>query len=128
MQAIIKHYQEYFPLDKIKTDLFEYLDEMMTESKQNETYIFEIIDIDHPQRFKTVKINTNDTLTIYRIQSRYEFEINMYFFVTVAIGKYIKPDQHGLYSIEKCSAQLKYNDDLTLYDIEFSYSPITELE
>tara|TARA_Y100001934_G_C12238847_1_gene719262 strand:+ start:776 stop:1183 length:408 start_codon:yes stop_codon:yes gene_type:complete len=125
--SIIKFYDLYFPLDKIRQDLFSYLDEMMTESKRENEYIFEVFEIDSQELTKEVRISKTDLLTPYIIKSSYEFQTDLYYYVTIGIGKFKTRDEFGFYKIEKCNATLKYNFDFSLYDVEFSYSQMTEM-
>ncbi len=124
---IIKLYELYFPLDKLRQDLFGYLDRMMPESVKENEYVFEVLEIDSPELIKEVRISKTDLLTAYKIKSSYEFKTDLYYFVTIGIGEFKNRDENGLWEVEKCHAILKYNFDFSLYDIEFSYSEITEM-
>lgn len=127
-KSIIELYKSYFPIEKIKKDLFEYLDEMLSDTFINGEYVFEISEQDSSSITKDVQISRNDTLTIFRVDSSYQFDMDFYFYITIAIGKFKDRNENGFYGVEKCEALLKYNYDFSLYDIEFSYSNMFEID
>lgn len=123
---ITKFFKSAFALKKVKKDLFEYLQEQRAEFFNGEEYVFEISEIDNPDELKKVKISERDLLTIFRYKSDYRFDEDLYYYITVAIGEFKGRDEHGFYTIEKCQAELRYNYDYSCYDIEFSFSYMTE--
>lgn len=125
---IAKQFKSNFNDQKVRTDLFNYLNKMCFEYFNGKEYIFEVSEINDFDKPKIVKINSKDELTIYDYWSRFRFDTDLHFYINVAIGKFTPPNDIGLWKIEKCSAFMKYNEEFDLYDIEFSYSLSSEFQ
>lgn len=115
---IIKdNYQEAFPKSKIKADLALYLKDF--GDFIDGTVNVEVYNID-TTIIKKVTITGKDTITINSYKSIFIFDTDFYFELEVAIGEFEKNDEnYSLFKVEKCIAKLKYNEDLSLYDVDF---------
>lgn len=76
---------------------------------------------------REINISKNDPITIITKKIGYGDRrlIHMPLQVTIGLGKFFVED--GLYSVEKCTAELMYNDAFELFDIEFYYQKIFDL-
>lgn len=125
---IIDFLQSKFSLKKVRKDLFDYLQEMLSDKFDEGSYTFLVEEITGLEKDKAVRINENDVLNIIQYDSLYKFNTDMYYEVALAIGKFKDRDENGFYEVEKCEALLKYNADFSLYDVEFSYCIMNEPE
>jgi hypothetical protein len=114
-----------FNVSSIRQDLICYLDEMLLDyfdSAQN-GYILKISNTDNYDECKTVLISGNDEINILSTKCKYDFTNNFYYEVLVGLGKMVgDPVHRHFYTLDKCFANLKYNDDFSLYDIDFYYN------
>ena len=69
-----------------------------------------------------VTISEEDEITILQYHSSFIYEIDFKFYIIIGMGKYVENKDPGMFEffkIEKCLAELRYNPDLSLCDIEF---------
>lgn len=76
---------------------------------------------------KEISILKNDRITIISKKIAYGDVrlVHIPLQVTIGIGKFFVED--GLYSIEKCTGELMYNDAFELVDIDFYYQKLFDL-
>ncbi len=125
--AVIDYYRKVFTKEKVKTDLLSHLQWGYADCFDGAHFVFEVSDCCGKETSKEVRVSVADDITIYKYESSYEFDVDLYFNITVAIGRFRERNERGFYGVEKCDAELKYNGDFSLYDIEFSYCGLTEL-
>lgn len=116
-----------FTHEKVKKDFYEYLKSNFQDAFDGEFFNIQTEEFYLDDNFKLVKISPNDNITIYQYQSDFKFNTDLYYYVSVGIGKFINRGEDRLYGVEKCEALLKYNADFSLYDLEFFYDKITEI-
>lgn len=110
-------YSETFSLDKIKSDLVLYLKDF--GDIKNTSVNIGVYNIDKSIS-ENVSISENDEITITSLKSIFIFNIDFYYEVEIAIGVFKKDiENYYFYTVDKCLAKLKYNEDLSLYDIDF---------
>jgi len=109
-----------FPLAKLKNDLFSYLAEMKFSYNEHEhsykvpTYIIE------QEEYVNYYFYINDSINIISMSCEFWHKIDIHYSVLVAIGIFEPNEkQQDLFKTEKGLAKMKYNEDLSLYDIEF---------
>lgn len=124
---VIDYYKANFSKERVKTDLWDYLKSMYSDEFDGESFVFEVSETCGQEISKEVRISASDDITVYKYESSYQFDEDFYFYITVAIGEFRERNEHGFYAVEKCDAELKYNYDFSLYDVEFSYCGLTEL-
>jgi hypothetical protein len=115
---------EKFPLSKIRAEMMDYLQDFYPDRYFNGSYQLMVPEQDHFEQKKSVALNGTEDLIILAYDFKYQIRSGMYFELIVGIGEY---QQRGtFFSIEKCLAHLKYNDDLSYYDIEFFYTNMSQ--
>ena len=114
-----KYIEGCFPINKVKSDLADYLNEMYQMDRSIGESLVEVYNRDTMETENQV-ISVRDDVNIISYKARYVYHTDLYYSVIIAIGDYI-PDSHfiALFTVNKCLAELKYNADLTLYDVEF---------
>ncbi|RFM29184.1 hypothetical protein DXN04_33985 [Chitinophaga silvisoli] len=119
LQKVIR---DNFSVNYLKLELFEYLSEMediYAVSKIDQGYEVLIFNITSNEN-ELCRILLSDNLTILQYKTLYNYDIDLYYHVCVAIGNYQEND--GGFATDKCFALFKFNKDLSLYDIEFSFN------
>ncbi|MBN9295444.1 MAG: hypothetical protein J0I41_00465 [Filimonas sp.] len=117
IQEILKY---NFKPDELKQQLFEYLSAMNGEfgiSKTSTGYDVLVLN-EITSEEELYKISVDDELVVYRYMVVYEFDVDFYYHVYIAIGMYVSK---GIESpmADKSLAKLRYNSDLSLFDVEF---------
>lgn len=76
---------------------------------------------------REISIRKNDRITVISKKIGYGDPrlVHVPLQITIGIGKFFVED--GLFSVEKCTAELMYNDAFELVDIEFYYHKIFDL-
>lgn len=117
IQNIIK---ANFNLNELKLILYKYL------SKMEDGYRITKIDDDYEllvydatsQKNELYKISSDCDLMIIEYKALYEYDIDFYYHVRVTVG--CSENKNSQFTSDKCILTLKFNDDLSLYDVEFS--------
>jgi hypothetical protein len=120
-KQIAKIFYEAFTAEKIRKDFHSYLKECF--SNNDGQFSIPIYIEDKEDSVENILITFDDELTKILYKCVYEFDIDMYFEIIVAVGNYIESNHSGgkwFFEGEKCLAKLRYNYDLELFDIEFS--------
>lgn len=120
LEIIQKVIREKFEVNNLKRMLFEYL------SKMEDGYAILKVDMDYEllvynltsQQNEIFKISLDDNFAIFQYKALYEYDIDFYYHIHVAIGHF-KENDFG-FTIDKCLALFKFNDDLSLYDVVFT--------
>lgn len=118
----IDEIKKLFPIEKLHCDLFEYLknDSTITKDKNN-NYLIEAYDMDDPEKSYFYAINETTPITFFEIRIDDEIEQNCTRIrIMLALGAFTFFD-HGLHSIEKCLAMLYYRPDLFCVKCEFGF-------
>jgi hypothetical protein len=120
-------FKKAFTLDKVKQDIFFYLNENPNGwfKKLNGNFVFQALNVDS-HLFEEVEIKKNDELTIISYTTKLTNSNNLYFQITVAIGAY-NEQGYETFTVEKCLAKLKYNYNLTIYDIDFYLTELNKM-
>jgi hypothetical protein len=114
-------YIETFTLEKVRADLFEHL-------RMNTADLFVRIDSGYvlyadfeyeEDKYEKVTITDDDKITIIHYLSYCDLREDVGFTVIIGIGKFDEGKKFDLFKIEKCLAKLRYNPDLSMYDVEF---------
>ena len=110
-----------FPIGKIRNDIMTSL-----HIDLNSENLIEIFEKDDSSCKRKISISAFEPLTLFRVIVRYDIYQGLWYKINVAIGKFEKPDKNGIMKIEKGIAELSYNSDMTLYDIDIYYDDIHE--
>lgn len=126
---ITQLYKETFTLEKVKADLFDHLNTNINGffTRNPVGYVLDAYVEFEEDKYETVTISEDDEITILHYQSFLDFAVDFQFNVIVGIGKYVERNKSGFYKIEKCLAKLRYNPDLTSYDIEFYIDSLAKI-
>ncbi|WP_343692797.1 hypothetical protein [Chitinophaga sp.] len=119
LKEIQKIIRDNFSVNYLKLELFKYLSEMEDIygiAKIDQGYELLIFNMTSNES-ELCKILLNDNLTILQYKILYEYDIDFYYHVHVAIGNCQKSD--GGFTTDRCLASFKFNYNLNLYDIEF---------
>ena len=102
-------------LDKIKKDFIDYM-----EYNEDGFVSLSSYDYDNYDEKKMMSIHKTDELNILniKIQKKYLNDIYLPLFVHLSIGS-IKISQIKNIDLEKCFAEMIYNEDFELIDIDF---------
>lgn len=124
---ISRLYTETFTLEKVKADLFDYLNVNICGhfTKNDSGHTLNAFYEYEDEKYETVTISEDDEITIIHYRSYSDSGDEVHFTVVIGIGEFIKgktPNEFSLFKIEKCLAALSYNDDLNLCDVEFYIS------
>jgi hypothetical protein len=116
---ITRLYTDAFPFDKVKSDLFQYLmdDPNSWFIMNGENIQIELLNVDTNES-EAILLNKNDQLKVLSYSSMYLHNGDFYFEVLVGMGQ-CNEKGDGFVTVEKGMANLKYNNDLSLYDIDF---------
>ena len=118
--------ERYLPFDKISNDFYEYLvwAEQIEKVLPGQLVVDGVDETYHNS--KKIVISKSDLITIMYYKSINDvFDISYApVVVGIAIGKFEAPDKAGLYCVEKCLANLNYNDDLSLVSVDFYYNSL----
>ena len=122
--AISQIYVNAFPLEKIRADLFEHL-QMNTNDLfvriDSGYHLYAYLEFEEDKKEK-VLINDDDEITIIHYMSYCDLGDDAGFTVIIGISESNEGEKFGFFKIEKCLAKLRYNPDLSLYDVEFYIS------
>jgi hypothetical protein len=114
-----KSFRGIFTFEKLHYDLFFFISERNFTDLGNNNFT---VDVLVTPEFNYVKmiLNKNDSIKIISYKSLFKFETDLYYEVVVGLGEYTSNKvSDSFFSIEKCLAKLKYNEDYSLYDVEF---------
>lgn len=122
-------YLETFTLDKVKTDLFDHLNKNINGffTRNHLGYVLDAYIELEEDKYETVTICEDDEITIIHYMSYCDLGDNVHFTVIIGIGEFVKgktPNEFSLFKVEKCLAKLRYNADLSSYDVEFYISKL----
>lgn len=121
---IVLLYLETFTLEKVKGDIFEHLKRNTNElfTRTNLGYILNAFFENEEDKYETVTISEDDEITVLNYHSFLDFGFDLEFNVIIGIGEFVKGRTSALaafFKAEKCLAKLRYNPNLSLYDVEF---------
>ncbi len=120
--------EDSFPIHKIHTDLFAYLDEMSFIKCTEDTYVVPVFNKDSHECLGQ-SISLKDDISVISYSTAYRFAKDFYYRVLIGIGVFTSdPEHNSFFTIEKCLVELNYNDDLTLYDAEFYMTNLNRVE
>lgn len=116
-------YIETFTLEKVREDLFSHLNTNINELFiRNEVgYVLDAYIELEEDKYESVTICEDDEITILHYQSFLDSGSDFQFNVIIGIGEFVENQKGNLAfsTIEKCLAKLRYNSDLSSYDVEF---------
>jgi hypothetical protein len=120
-------YSETFTLEKVKSDLLDHLNtNIIGFFRRNHLgYVLDAYIELEEDKYESVTICEDDEITILHYMSYCDLGDDVNFTVIIGIGEFIKgktPNEFSLFKVEKCLAKLRYNADLTSYDVEFYIS------
>lgn len=108
--------EKHLNFDKVRSDYVNYLIETELTVSDEGIDVYDYV----KKTSDLVKLCLDDKVTIIRYKFFYEIEMGYDITVKVAIGEFQRDTQAiGLFTVEKCLADIKYNDDLEVYDVEF---------
>ena len=108
-----------FPVAKLRSDLFNYFEEMSFAKNIRNEYEVSVFNEDD-LNIETKIISINDDLNIVSCSIECFFLRDISYHITVGIGDLIEgPKKDSLFTVDKCLAMLKYNSEFGLYDTEF---------
>jgi hypothetical protein len=114
-----KSFCDTFTLAKLHYDLFYFISEMNFADLGNNNFTVDVLITPGFNHVKMI-LNENDNIKIISYKSLFKFETDLYYEVVVGLGEYTSNKvSDSFFSIEKCLAKLKYNEDYSLYDVEF---------
>lgn len=118
-------YKKLFTIKKLRTDLVFCLRELSERNEikkiSEEEYTLDVYN-QVTEQIERVTVSVNDTITPIIYRSAFEFN-DFYYQVVIGLGRYTKNEAGNyFFEIEKCMAKMKFNYDLSLYDIEFYMS------
>lgn len=107
-------------LERVRMDFFKF----MEFGKNNERLVSAF---DEKGNIKEISISKQDRLTIMTRKIVYGDVrlVHIPMQLTIGIGKFFVED--GLYGVEKCTAELLYNDAFELVDVDFYYQKLFDL-
>ena len=113
---IYKEIELFFTINKIQQDFINYMKFENVNSETVNSY-----DIDNSDE-KKVTISSNDNLSILNIKLQKKYLNNIYIPVRIHLGVGIveKTNLNVIY-LEKCFADMSYNENLELVDIDFHH-------
>ncbi|NML37503.1 hypothetical protein HHL17_09905 [Chitinophaga sp. G-6-1-13] len=114
MQDIL---QSSFTLEKLRLDLFGYLNDMNYTMDSKREYCISVPNIDTSICAELI-LSQKDDIHVIKYIANYNVIGGLHYYITVGIGNYIEYADLGLFTVDKCLVELKYNDDLTFYDAE----------
>lgn len=108
-----------FKIEKVKKDIFNYLD---SEYPNQNSYNLKLRDItNYKNSSKITTISENDSIKLLHLKEMIDLYWNdKTYEVKVGIGEY-KDKGRGVFRVGKCVANLQYDDQLKLLDIDFIY-------
>ncbi len=108
--------EQYLNLQKIRTDYSNYL----VDSENNlVNQLIEVYNFDR-EIFESIQLLLSDTVTIIRFDFSYECDLGYTINVIIALGGLKRNNEAvGLYTVGKCIAKMRYNEDLEIFNIEF---------
>jgi len=120
-------YTETFTLEKVKTDLFDHLNTNINGlfKRIDNGYVLDAYIELEEDKYETVTIDNDDEITIIHYMSYCDLGDDVGFTVIIGIGEFLKgktPNEFSLFKVEKCLAKLRYNPNLSSYDVEFYIS------
>jgi hypothetical protein len=123
-------YKESFTIEKLRADLISCLKELSERNEikkiSEEEYGLDVYN-QVSEKIDYVVVSVNDTITPIIYRSAFEFN-DFYYQVVVGLGKYIENEAGNcFFEVEKCMAKMKFNYDLSLYDIEFCMSEFNKI-
>ncbi len=118
-------YKESFTIEKLRADLIFCLRELAERNEiekiSEEEYVLAAYN-QIAEQTENVIVSINDTITPIIYRSSFEFN-DFYYQVVIGLGDFIANEGGNyFFEVEKCMAKMKFNYDLTLYDIEFYMS------
>jgi hypothetical protein len=124
---ICRLYTEAFTPEKVKADLFDHLNTNINGlfRRIDNGYVLNAFIELEEDKYEPVTINDDDEITTIHYMSYCDLGEDVGFTVIIGIGDFIKgksPNELSLFKVEKCLAKLRYNPDLSSYDIEFYIS------
>lgn len=118
-------FQKLFAVNRLRLDLINYLKEF--EAGNNDDFHITVLNLDSSES-EIMILNENEIVTPISYKAIYRFETDFYYEVVIGLGIFVDDKvNQSLFSVEKCLAKLKYNDDLSLYDIEFYIEEVNKL-
>lgn len=116
MQKIFDHFTE----ETLRKDLVNYLidfseDETVLFVPKSKNGIFTVFLFEDT----SIELTGKEEITITRFEYDNQVFSGRYYYITIAIGKYVEPNKYGVDEVEIGYAKLKYNEDYSLYDVTF---------
>ncbi len=119
-------FQNLFAVNRLSLDLINYLKEF--EAGNNNEFHVAVLNLDSSES-EIIVLNENEIVTPISYKAIYRFETDFYYEVVVGLGIFVDDKvNQSLFFVEKCLARLKYNDDLSLYDIDFFIEELNRLK
>lgn len=108
-----------FEIEKVKKDIFNYLE---SEYPNQDSYDVMLRDITDDKNFSRITtISDNDFIKLLHLKEMIDLYWNdKTYEVKLGIGEY-KDKGRGIFRIGKCVANLRYDDQLKLLDVDFIY-------
>ncbi|HET9502895.1 MAG TPA: hypothetical protein VFO93_05100 [Hymenobacter sp.] len=123
-------YKESFTIEKLRADLISYLRDFSARNEikkiSEDEYMLDAYN-EIAEQTEHVIVSVNDEITPIIYRSSLEFN-DFYYQVVIGLGNFVE-NKDGIYffEVEKCMAKMKFNYDLSLYDIEFYVSEFNKI-
>lgn len=118
-----RNLREYFTVDKVKKDLFLYLDQFSKYyDKEGESYRIDLVYgyYDETLTGESILVSENDKFDVFSIRT---MDLVIYeeflYHVVVIIGNYERTSKNVPLSGQKCFLTIKYDSDYSVFDICF---------
>jgi hypothetical protein len=123
-------YKESFTIEKLRADLKDCLRTLSERGdiKKNHEggYVLDVFNQITAEK-ERINLSVDDVITPIIYRSSFEFN-NFYYQVVIGLGDYIENEiGNYFFEVEKCMAKMKFNYDLSLYDIEFYVSEFNKI-
>jgi hypothetical protein len=109
--------QSSFTVEKVRLDLFGYLNDSNYTMNSNGHYCVSVPNIDTNIYAEQI-LSQKDEIHVVKYVVDYDVIAGLHYYLEVAIGKYVEFVDMGFFTVEKCLAKLSYNSDLSFYDVE----------